>query len=140
MGSMGSRGSRGSWAWFRGCRVLGFGAAVLMICAIGCAPKTPPQTPAAATPTPPPVAPPPSAAPTNAAAPADALPDGPGKKILTTACVACHALTEVTKFRGFYGRAQWRDIVQTMVDYGAPVGEKDVEVLTDYLTEQLGKK
>jgi len=27
-----------------------------------------------------------------------------------------------------------------MVDYGAPVGEKDVEVLTDYLTENLGKK
>jgi len=46
----------------------------------------------------------------------------------------------VTKFRGFYTRPQWRDIVLTMVDYGAGVGEKDVDVLTDYLTEQLGKK
>ena len=37
-------------------------------------------------------------------------------------------------------RQQWKDVVLTMVDYGAPVGEKDVEVLTDYLTENLGKK
>ncbi len=64
------------------------------------------------------------------------LPDGAGRQILNRACVTCHALTEVTKFRGFYARAQWRDIVLTMVDYGAPVGEKDVEVLTDYLTAQ----
>jgi hypothetical protein len=54
--------------------------------------------------------------------------------------VSCHSLTEVTKFRGFYTRAQWRDIVLTMVDYGAPVNEKEVEVLSTYLAESLGKK
>ena len=68
------------------------------------------------------------------------LPDGAGRQILMSACVSCHALREVTKFRGFYTRAQWRDIVLTMVDYGAPVGDKDAEVLTDYLTANLGKK
>jgi len=57
-----------------------------------------------------------------------------------SACTACHGLREVTKFRGFYVRQQWKDVVLTMVDYGAPVGDKDVEVLTDYLTENLGKK
>ena len=57
-----------------------------------------------------------------------------------SACVACHGLREVTKFRGFYTRPQWRDIVLTMVDYGAPVSQKDAEVLTDYLTANLGKK
>ena len=82
---------------------------------------------------------PPLPAPTASAA-SDQLPDGAGRQILNRACVSCHNLTEVTKFRGFYGRSQWRDIVLTMVDYGAPVGEKDVEVLTDYLTEHLGKK
>ena len=56
------------------------------------------------------------------------------------ACVSCHNLREVTKFKGFYMRPQWRDIVQTMVDYGAGVNEKEVEVLSDYLTEHLGKK
>jgi hypothetical protein len=71
---------------------------------------------------------------------ADELPDGPGRQILTTACTQCHGLREVTKFRGFYARAQWRDIVLTMVDYGAAVDQKQVDVLTDYLTEQLGKK
>ena len=57
-----------------------------------------------------------------------------------SACVACHGLREVTKFRGFYTQQQWRDVVQTMVDYGAPVSDKDSEVLTDYLTANLGKK
>jgi mono/diheme cytochrome c family protein len=75
-----------------------------------------------------------------AAATSDDLPDGPGRRLLMGACVQCHGLREVTKFRGFYTRPQWRDIVLTMVDYGAAVGEKDVDVLTDYLTEQLGKK
>jgi len=46
----------------------------------------------------------------------------------------------VTKFRGFYTRQQWHDIVLTMVDYGAPVSEKEAEVLTDYLTSSLGKQ
>lgn len=57
-----------------------------------------------------------------------------------SACTSCHNLREVTKFSGFYGREQWRDIVLTMMDYGAPVNAKEVEVLTDYLAAALGKK
>jgi cytochrome c5 len=72
--------------------------------------------------------------------PVEELPEGDGKKILQAQCTSCHELTEVTKFRGYYNRAQWRDIVVTMVEYGAKVEEKDVEVLTDYLVEHLGKK
>jgi hypothetical protein len=49
----------------------------------------------------------------------DDLPDGDGKKILQAQCTSCHELSEVTKFRGYYNRAQWRDIVVTMVEYGA---------------------
>ena len=74
------------------------------------------------------------------AAPGDELPDGDGKKILLTACTTCHDLTEVTKFRGFYTRAQWRDVVVTMKEYGAAVDEKQVDVLADYLAQHLGKK
>jgi hypothetical protein len=55
-------------------------------------------------------------------------------------CTSCHGLNEVTKFRGFYNRQQWHDIVITMVDYGAAVKKEEVEVLTDYLVENLGKK
>lgn len=76
----------------------------------------------------------------RAADPEDELPDGEGKKILVSSCTACHDLTEVTKFRGYYDRKQWRDIVVTMMDYGAPVDEKQVDVLADYLAQHLGKQ
>ena len=76
----------------------------------------------------------------RAAGPEDELPDGEGKKILLTSCTSCHELTEVTKFRGYYNRAQWRDIVVTMMEYGAPVDEKQVDVLADYLAAALGKQ
>lgn len=70
----------------------------------------------------------------------DELPDGAGKKILQKSCTSCHELTEITKFRGYYTKADWRDVVVTMVKYGATLTDKEVEVLVDYLTANLGKK
>ena len=120
-------GSSGSSVWF---------CIALLACAPACAPKkTPPATIAT-----PPSTPGATPATTTAAASSEQLPEGAGRQILMSACVTCHGLREVTKFRGFYTREQWRDIVMTMVDYGAPVGEKDTEILTNYLTENLGKK
>jgi cytochrome c5 len=106
-------------------------------CAVACAPKSTTTVTSPTVPTAVPVSP--AAAPAALNATVE-LPDGPGKQILNRSCVSCHDLTEVTKFRGFYTRPQWRDIVQTMVDYGAAVNDKDAEVLTSYLTESLGKK
>jgi cytochrome c5 len=80
-----------------------------------------------------------SASGARAVGPEDELPDGEGKKILLSSCTACHELTEVTKFRGYYNRAQWHDIVVTMKEYGAPIDERQVDVLTDYLTKHLGR-
>ena len=120
---MGSMVSQRSWVWF---------AAGLLACAVACAPRKAPVTAAPA-----PTAPAP--APAQAAA-SEQLPQGAGRKILMSACTSCHNLREVTKFSGFYGREQWRDIVLTMMDYGAPVNAKEVEVLTDYLAAALGKK
>jgi virginiamycin B lyase len=68
------------------------------------------------------------------------LPSGPGKDILERACLSCHDLGEVTKFKGYYTRAQWRDVVQTMMDYGAPLKPGEADVLADYLAEHLGKR
>jgi len=76
----------------------------------------------------------------RAVAPGDELPEGDGRKILMAACTTCHDLTEVTKLRGYYTRAQWRDVVVTMKEYGATVDEKQVDVLADYLAQHLGKK
>ena len=119
-------------------------------CTVGCAsaPAPPPAAPApppaaTAAPAPGSVAGPGAAAatataPTAATAEAE-LPDGRGKQILVASCTSCHDLREVTKFRGYYTRAQWRDIVLTMVDYGADVTKADVDVLADYLNEHLGR-
>jgi competence protein ComEA len=74
------------------------------------------------------------------AKPEDELPDGPGRQILLASCTSCHELKEVTKFKGYYTRAQWRDVVQTMEDYGAKLQPGEADVLTDYLTEHLGKR
>jgi competence protein ComEA len=76
----------------------------------------------------------------RAAAPEDDLPEGEGKKILVASCTTCHDLSEVTKFRGYYDRKQWRDIVVTMMEYGASVDERQVDMLADYLAQHLGKQ
>jgi hypothetical protein len=76
----------------------------------------------------------------GASAPEDDLPEGEGKNILLAASTSCHELDEVTKLKGYYTRAQWRDLVMTMQEYGAPVEPPEVEVLTDYLTLHLGRK
>jgi hypothetical protein len=68
------------------------------------------------------------------------LPDGDGKRILVAACTSCHDLKEVTKLRGFYTKEQWKDVVNTMVEYGADLKKGEDEVLVDYLTQHLGKK
>jgi hypothetical protein len=68
------------------------------------------------------------------------LPDGPGKAVLVSACTTCHELTEVTKFKGFYTKDEWRDIVVTMMKYGAVVKNDDMPVLVDYLFKNFGKK
>jgi cytochrome c5 len=75
----------------------------------------------------------------RAAAQDDELPDAPGKKVLQRACTTCHDLDEVTKFKGYYTRAQWKDIVATMREYGASLADGEVDVLTDYLAGALGK-
>ena len=75
-----------------------------------------------------------------AAAPGNELPPGAGRAILQTSCTVCHDLGEVTKFRGYYNRPQWQDIVATMTGYGANVRNEDVDVLVDYLTQSIGRR
>ena len=75
-----------------------------------------------------------------ATVPGGELPPGPGKTILQTSCTVCHDLGEVTKFRGYYNRQQWQDIVATMMGYGAKIIKEDVDVLVDYLTQSIGRE
>jgi hypothetical protein len=81
-----------------------------------------------------------SAADVRKAESATELPDGKGKQILDAFCIICHESTEITKFRGYYDRRQWRDVVVTMKEYGAPLDAMQVETLADYLDQSLGKR
>lgn len=63
----------------------------------------------------------------------DALPDGEGRTILQTACTTCHGLGELRKYSAFYTKSQWRELVQTMRDYGARLDDRQAAVLVDYL-------
>ncbi len=67
------------------------------------------------------------------------LPEGAGKKIIETACTTCHDLGEVRKFKGYYSKDDWRDIVTTMVRYGAQVKDDEIPVLVDYLAKVFPK-
>ncbi len=67
------------------------------------------------------------------------FPEGDGKRILVASCTSCHDLRDVTKLRGFYTRQQWRDVVTTMVEYGAELKKGEDEVLVEYLTKNFGK-
>jgi hypothetical protein len=75
-----------------------------------------------------------------AVVPGSDLPPGLGRTMLESSCTVCHDLREVTKFRGYYNRQQWQDIVATMMGYGANIKKDDVDLLADYLTQNLGRK
>jgi len=60
--------------------------------------------------------------------------------ILAILAVIVMSIYVLPKFKGFYTRDDWRDVVKTMVEYGAQVKDSDVDVLVDYLAKNLGKK
>lgn len=64
----------------------------------------------------------------------------PGEKILMRACTVCHNTTEITKFKGYYSREQWADVVRTMRADGASLQDDEVPVLIEYIFKMYGKK
>lgn len=79
-----------------------------------------------------------SAEPTQAFEAGIDLPEGPGREILVTSCLACHDLVALTLFKGFYTRDSWKALVLTMVGNGAELDAAEVEVLADYLERYFG--
>lgn len=68
------------------------------------------------------------------------FPEGDGKRILLASCTSCHGLDYVAKLRGYYTREQWRDVVNTMIEYGTRLKPEDQEVLVEYLVQHFGKQ
>jgi cytochrome c5 len=64
------------------------------------------------------------------------LPEGDGKKILQTACTACHGLDGVVRLH--LDKDGWEGLIASMVSNGAQVDSKDQPVLVDYLVKNFG--
>jgi hypothetical protein len=64
------------------------------------------------------------------------LPDGPGKDILLNICTRCHDLQRVRRERN--SAEGWLEILEAMLNEGAPLAEKDLPVLLRYLARNFG--
>jgi cytochrome c5 len=76
------------------------------------------------------------ALPAIAQAPADVLPEGPGKAVLLGACTSCHDAGFVTAKKR--SADDWDAVIGTMMDRGASLTEADQEALLAYLTQNFG--
>jgi len=66
------------------------------------------------------------------------LPDGPGKESVETACIACHALTNITN--AGHSRAEWETVLHMMVNAGAKLPSDRFPVVADYLAKNFPAK
>jgi cytochrome c5 len=64
------------------------------------------------------------------------LPDGPGKDVLLNICTRCHDLQRVRRQRNT--AEGWLEILEAMLNEGAPLAEKDLPVLLRYLARNFG--
>ena len=64
-----------------------------------------------------------------------ALPEGPGKKTVESACASCHSLDVITSKK--WDRAKWLDVVPKM---GAPLTKEETIDVVGYLARHFGPK
>jgi cytochrome c5 len=63
------------------------------------------------------------------------LPDGPGKEVVLNICTQCHDLGRVRRER--VNAEGWAEILQTMLNEGAPLTDKDFETVLRYLARNF---
>jgi hypothetical protein len=63
------------------------------------------------------------------------LPDGPGKEVVLNICTQCHDLGRVRRTR--LGAEGWAEILQTMLNEGAPLTDRDFETVLRYLSRNF---
>jgi len=64
------------------------------------------------------------------------LPDGPGKDVLLNICTRCHDLQRIR--REHLSAEGWLEILDAMLNEGAPLSEKELPVLLRYLARNFG--
>lgn len=63
------------------------------------------------------------------------LPDGPGKEVVLNICTQCHDLARVRRTR--LDAEGWAEILDTMLNEGAPLTEKDFAAVLRYLARNF---
>jgi cytochrome c5 len=76
------------------------------------------------------------ALPTLSMAAPQELPEGEGKKLVEERCASCHSLKPVVSLK--QGQGAWKELVVKMVEFGAQLDPKEVDVATEYLTKYFG--
>jgi cytochrome c5 len=65
------------------------------------------------------------------------LPNGAGKELVETRCVACHDLERVATIKR--DKRYWAPLVADMMMRGAPVSSEEAQTIVAYLTAQFGE-
>jgi cytochrome c5 len=65
-----------------------------------------------------------------------ALPDGPGKRLVTERCLLCHGAALIAQQRK--DAAAWGRTVTQMRTWGTPIQDEDQTALVAYLAERFG--
>ena len=71
---------------------------------------------------------------------AQTLPAGKGAEIVAVVCTQCHSIDYIIQASGKLTRAEWENALYDMIARGAPVEEKDREVILKYLQDNLAGK
>jgi competence protein ComEA len=69
-------------------------------------------------------------------APAQNLPDGPGKDVFMKVCSACHGLDLATDQKKT--KEAWKETVDKMVGYGAEATKEQLDAIVNYLATNFG--
>ena len=69
--------------------------------------------------------------------PAQDLPDGPGKELVTKVCTVCHELARITSKKKT--KPEWNDTVDKMATRGAMATDDEFAMIVDYLAKNFGK-
>ncbi len=67
----------------------------------------------------------------------NSLPEGKGKETVSSVCSQCHGLIYVTSSKKT--KENWQSCIESMVGFGAPLDEDEVDVVVQYLTANFGR-
>ena len=66
------------------------------------------------------------------------LPDSTGRELVLRACTKCHDLGGLEAYKGYWGFAEWKAMVEGMVKNGALLQSAEQDIVAEYLTRHFG--